>query len=81
MDNEAIAVKCSLHGLQIVLECQSSSNTHIFSSYFRQWERSGRMYYVTHKINYQHTPSGSDIYNYIYLLIDHDLSITNSWTI
>ena len=53
MDNEAITVKCSLRGPQIILECQSSSNTHIFSNYFRQWERSGRIHYITHKINYQ----------------------------
>ena len=58
MNNEAIAVKCSLHGPQIVLERQSSSYTHIFSNYCRPCERSGRMHYVTHKINYLRAPSG-----------------------
>ena len=50
MNNEAIAVKCSLHAPQIVRECQSSSHTRIFSNYCRPWE--GRMHYVTRKINY-----------------------------
>ena len=50
MNNEAIAVKCSLHGPQIVRERQSSSHTRIFSNYCRPWE--GRMHYVTRKINY-----------------------------
>ena len=31
MNNEAIAVKCSLHGPQIVRERQSSSHTRIFA--------------------------------------------------
>ena len=30
MNNEAIAVKCSLHGPQIVWQCQSSSYTHTY---------------------------------------------------
>ena len=33
MNNEAIAVKCSLHGPQIVRERQSSSHTRIFSNF------------------------------------------------
>ena len=52
MNNEAIAVKCSLHGPQIVRERQSSSHTRIFSNYSHPWERSGRIHYITRKINY-----------------------------
>ena len=33
MNNEAIVVKCSLHGPQIVREHQTSSHTRIFSNY------------------------------------------------
>ena len=46
MNNEAIAVKCSLHGPQIVWERQSSSYVRVFSYYCRPWEGSGRMHYV-----------------------------------
>ena len=44
MNNETIAVKCSLHGPQIVRQRQSSSYTRIHSNYCRPWERSGRMH-------------------------------------
>ena len=44
MNNEAIAVKCSLHGPQIVWQRQSSSYTRIHSNYCRPWERSWRMH-------------------------------------
>ena len=52
MNNKAIAVKCSHHGPQIVRQRRSSSYTRIHSNYCCPWERSGRMHYVTRKINY-----------------------------
>ena len=53
MNNEAIAVKCTLHGPQIVRERQSSiikPHTQLLPS--GPWDREGRMHYVTRKINY-----------------------------
>ena len=41
MTNEAIAVKCSLHGPQIVRQRQPSSYTRIHSNYCRPWEKVG----------------------------------------
>ena len=47
MNNEAIAVKCSLHGPQIVRQRQSSIYTLIHSNYCRPRKRSGRKAWFT----------------------------------